>query len=150
MSSFAGASNRLEKIRDDEAMVVYRDFAHAPSKVRATVAAVREQYPDQKLIAIFELHTFSSLSADFLPFYKDTMLPADDALVYFNPEVLEHKRLPALSTAQVREAFGEGLEVVDDAENIASFIKEKKHGKCVLLLMSSGNFGGAVTSFIHS
>lgn len=150
MASFAGASNRLEKIREEGEMVVYRDFAHAPSKVRATVAAVREQYPEHNLIAIFELHTFSSLSADFLPFYKDSMNPADNALVYFNPHVLEHKRLAPLTTDQVKAAFGGGVEVVDDASEIASYIKEKKHDKCVLLLMSSGNFGGVVTSLIHS
>ncbi|PLW97361.1 MAG: peptidoglycan synthetase [Marinilabiliales bacterium] len=150
MQSFSGASNRLEKIREEEDMVVFRDFAHAPSKVRATVAAVREQYPENNLIAVFELHTFSSLSADFLPFYKDTMNPASNALVYFNPDVLEHKRLAPLTKNQVKTAFGGGVEVVDSASEIADYIKEKKHGKCVLLLMSSGNFGGIVSSLIHS
>ena len=150
MQSFAGASNRLEKIREEEDMVVFRDFAHAPSKVRATVAAVREQYPENNLIAVFELHTFSSLSADFLPFYKDTMNPASNALVYFNPDVLEHKRLAPLTKNQVKTAFVGGVEVVDAASEIADYIKEKKHGKCVLLLMSSGNFGDIVSSLIHS
>ncbi len=150
MVSFAGASNRLEKIREDVDTVVFRDFAHAPSKVRATVAAVREQYPEHKLIAVFELHTFSSLSADFLPLYNDSMKPADEAMVYYNPRVIEHKRLSPLTPDMVHEAFGGGITVVDDAEQIVAFIKAKKHGKSVLLLMSSGNFGGVVTSLIHS
>ncbi|HPE85820.1 MAG TPA: Mur ligase family protein [Bacteroidales bacterium] len=150
MSTFSGASNRLEKIRDDVDMVVFRDFAHAPSKVRATVAAVREQYPTHHLIAVFELHTFSSLSAGFLPFYKDSMHLADRALVYFNPHVLALKRLAPLTISQVKSAFGDGVEVVDDAAQIAPYITKKKHGKCVLLLMSSGDFGGIVSSLIHS
>ncbi|NCD41422.1 MAG: peptidoglycan synthetase [Bacteroidia bacterium] len=150
MASFSGASNRLEKIREDDDMVVFRDFAHAPSKVRATVAAVREQYPTHHLIAVFELHTFSSLSAGFLLFYKDSMHPADRALVYFNPHVLALKRLAPLTISQVKSAFGDGVEVVDDAAQIAPYIAKKKHGKCVLLLMSSGDFGGIVSSLIHS
>ena len=150
MQSFSGASNRLEKIHEQDDMIVYRDFAHAPSKVRATVAAVREQYPEYNLIAVFELHTFSSLSADFLPFYKDSMTPASNALVYFNPDVIKHKRLAPLTKVQVQSAFGGGVEVVDDASDIAPYIKAKKHGKSVLLLMSSGNFGGLATSLIHS
>ncbi|PID93738.1 MAG: peptidoglycan synthetase [Bacteroidetes bacterium] len=150
MASFSGASRRLERVREEKETVVFRDFAHAPSKVRASVAALREQYPDRQLIAIFELHTFSSLSADFLPFYKDTMAPADVALVCYSPRVIQQKRLAPLSPDQVKAAFGDGVAVVEDMAAIAPFIKEKKHGKSVLLLMSSGNFGGVETSLIHS
>jgi len=91
LSTFTGAGNRLEKIHETATSVAYRDFAHSPSKLRATVNAVREHYPERKLIACMELHTFSSLMADFLPQYRECMKEADCALVYFNPKVIEHK-----------------------------------------------------------
>ena len=106
ISTFTGASNRLEKICETADSVAYKDFAHSPSKLKATINAVRERYPEKKLVACMELHTFSSLMAEFLPQYKDCMAQADIAYVYFNPKVIEHKKLTPITKEAVRDAFG--------------------------------------------
>ena len=151
ISSFTGASNRLEKICETETSVAYKDFAHSPSKLKATINAVRERYPEKKLIACMELHTFSSLMADFLPQYKNCMAEADVAYVYFNPKVIEHKRLTPITAEEVREAFGtENVEVFTESEALQKALRATVTGNrlqvtgqgVALLMMSSGTFDG--------
>lgn len=147
ISSFTGASNRLEKICETETSVAYKDFAHSPSKLKATINAVRERYPNKKLIACMELHTFSSLMADFLPQYKGCMAEADVAYVYFNPKVIEHKRLTPITNEEVREAFGtENVEVFTESEALQKAVSRQysvfRHQGVALLMMSSGTFDG--------
>lgn len=147
ISTFTGASNRLEKICETDNSVAYKDFAHSPSKLKATINAVRERYPEKKLIACMELHTFSSLMADFLPQYKDCMKEADVAYVYFNPKVIEHKRLTPISAEDVRKAFGtKNVEVFTSSEALQNAISRQysafSHQGVALLMMSSGTFDG--------
>lgn len=147
ISTFTGASNRLEKIAENETSVAYKDFAHSPSKLKATINAVRERYPEKKLIACMELHTFSSLMADFLPQYKDCMKEADIAYVYFNPKVIEHKRLTPITANEVREAFGtKNVEVFTESEALQEAVRNQlsavKSQNTALLMMSSGTFDG--------
>ena len=143
ISTFTGASNRLEKICETETSVAYKDFAHSPSKLKATVNAVRERYPDKKLIACMELHTFSSLMADFLPQYRDCMAEADVAYVYFNPKVIEHKQLTPITAEEVREAFGtKNVEVFTESEALQTRLKSLSYDNTALLMMSSGTFDG--------
>lgn len=143
LSSFTGASNRLELIDEYEENVAYKDFAHSPSKLRATVNAVREHYPHKTLVAAMELHTFSSLMADFLPQYDRCMESADVALVYFNPKVIEHKKLSPISPEAVRNAFGtENVEVFTDSFLLQERLKQMTYTNNVLLMMTSGTFDG--------
>ncbi|MBQ2067374.1 MAG: peptidoglycan synthetase, partial [Paludibacteraceae bacterium] len=149
ISTFTGASNRLEKICETADSVAYKDFAHSPSKLKATVNAVRERYPEKKLVAAMELHTFSSLMADFLPQYKDCMKEADVAFVYFNPKVIEHKRLTPITKEEVRDAFGtKNVEVFTESEALQAALRKAVTGDglrvtgqgIALLMMSSGTF----------
>lgn len=143
METFGGAFKRLQLLEKNEKVAVFQDFAHSPSKLKATTAAVKEQYEDKHLVACMELHTFSSLSAKFLSHYKNTMEKADTAIVYFNPHTIEHKRLEPISTAQVKEAFGrEDLIVYNDSQELQKLLKGMSWDNKVLLLMSSGNFDG--------
>ncbi|MCM1034363.1 MAG: Mur ligase family protein [Paludibacter sp.] len=143
VSDFTGASNRLEKVAEKGNSVAYKDFAHSPSKLRATVNAVREQYPKRRVIACMELHTFSSLMADFLPQYKDCMSEADVAFVYFNPKVIAHKRLVPIDKEDVRKAFGtDNVTVLTDAALLRDVLREMDYTDSVLLLMTSGTYDG--------
>lgn len=147
ISTFTGASNRLEKICETEDSVAYKDFAHSPSKLKATINAVRERYPEKKLVACMELHTFSSLMAEFLPQYKGCMAEADVAYVYFNPKVIEHKRLTPISAEEVREAFGtKNVEVFTESEALQAAVSRQLSAvsaqNVALLMMSSGTFDG--------
>ncbi len=142
MQEFKGAGKRLEKVVETHKFVLYKDFAHSPSKLKATTDAVKEQYPDRKLIACMELHTFSSLNKEFLSEYKNSMQNADEALVYFNPTVLEHKKLDNLTTKDIAEAFGGKLTVVKSMREVVDFIENQDLNNSVLLMMSSGNFDG--------
>ncbi|PVX52011.1 UDP-N-acetylmuramate: L-alanyl-gamma-D-glutamyl-meso-diaminopimelate ligase [Balneicella halophila] len=143
MESFGGASKRLQLLEKNNKVTVFQDFAHSPSKLKATTSAVKEQYNDKHLVACMELHTFSSLSAKFLSHYKDTMEKADTAIVYFNPHTIEHKRLEPISIEQVKESFGrEDLLVYNDSQELQSLLKGMSWDNKVLLLMSSGNFDG--------
>ena len=147
IASFTGASNRLEKIAETADCVAYKDFAHSPSKLKATVNAVRERYPEKKLVACMELHTFSSLMADFLPQYKGCMAEADVAFVYFNPKVIEHKRLTPITAEEVREAFGtKNVEVFTESEALQKAVRDQfsvvSPQGIALLMMSSGTFDG--------
>jgi UDP-N-acetylmuramate: L-alanyl-gamma-D-glutamyl-meso-diaminopimelate ligase len=143
ISSFRGASRRLELISGGGTTKVYKDFAHAPSKLKATINAVKEQYPVQHLVACMELHTFSSLSSGFLSHYKDSMNQADTAIVYFSPHALEMKRLPAITATEVREGFGrKDLLVFTDLSALSGYLLDQPWADKVLLMMSSGNFDG--------
>ena len=143
IASFTGASNRLEKIAETADCVAYKDFAHSPSKLKATVNAVRERYPEKRLVACMELHTFSSLMADFLPQYKGCMAEADVAYVYFNPKVIEHKRLTPITAEEVREAFGTtNVEVFTESEALQAKLRSLEYKNTALLMMSSGTFDG--------
>lgn len=142
MNDFTGAGKRLQKVVDSERFTMFKDFAHSPSKLKATTAAIKQQYPSRKVVACMELHTFSSLNKEFLPFYKDAMMAADLALVYFNPEVVAHKKLGALSNEDVFNGFGGNVIVFDDSDNFTRYIYSQDWNNSVLLLMSSGNFDG--------
>ena len=137
--SFTGAQNRMEVFKFGDQVKVFRDFAHAPSKVAASVKALKEQFGSVR--AVLELHTFSSLNPEFLPQYLGTMNAADEAWVYFSPDAVAHKKLPALSKADVETAFGAGVRVFDSSESLQSAL-ENPHNIKAMALMSSGNFGG--------
>ena len=155
ISTYKGAAKRLQKIAELNDTVVFLDFAHSPSKLQATIKAVREQYPRRKLIACMELHTFSSLNAAFLPQYRHTMDLADEAIVFFNPEVVKHKRLPEISSEDVRKGFDDTqLKVFTDNRQLLEELTQKNYENSVLLIMTSGNFSGIdikelATQLIH-
>ena len=142
MSDFTGAGKRLQKVIERPDFVMFKDFAHSPSKLKATTTAVKHQYPNRKVVACMELHTFSSLKKEFLPHYEGAMIAADEALVYFNPEVVHHKKLEAISIQQVSDGFGGGVEVKNETADVLSFIRSQSWNNAVLLMMSSGNFDG--------
>jgi len=142
MQSFTGAGKRLQKVIDVNTFVMYKDFAHSPSKLKATTQAVKQQFPGKKVIACMELHTFSSLKKEFLPHYNGAMAAADCALVYFNPQVVAHKKLAMITMDDVLEGFGGGVYVSNETADVLNFINQHVHEHCVLLMMSSGNFDG--------
>ena len=143
ISSFKGAARRLELIAKNDSFAFYKDFAHSPSKVKATIEAVKKQFPNRKLIACLELHTFSSLNEDFLKEYAGTMDAADEAIVYFNPHTIEHKKLKPITEEQVKRSFGrKSLKAVTDSKIITQFISEQTWKNENLLMMSSGTFDG--------
>ncbi len=143
ITSFKGASNRMELIHRSENLIMYKDFAHSPSKVMATTKAVREQYPEHNFIACLELHTFSSLNEEFLLEYKSAMDAADVAIVYYNPQTLEHKKLAPLTVEQVKSAFGsDTLLVYTESNEVVETLMNIPKVKNVILMMTSGNFDG--------
>ena len=142
MSTFTGAGKRLQKVIEKNDFVLYKDFAHSPSKLKATTKAVKEQYADRKVVACMELHTFSSLKKEFLPHYEHAMKAADYALVYFSPEVVAHKKLEPITKEQVLAGFGGGVEVVSSTEDVRAFLDQFDWNNSALLMMSSGNFDG--------
>lgn len=142
MADFTGAGKRLQKVAENDNFVMFKDFAHSPSKLKATTRAVKEQFPDKTVIACMELHTFSSLNKKFLPLYEAAMDQADLALVYFNPEVVEHKKLEPLSSDFVSACFGPKVLVSQKTEEVLEYIDNHLTTNCVLLMMSSGNFDG--------
>lgn len=143
ISSFSGASRRLEKVFEKPEALFFRDFAHAPSKVKASIHAVKEQFPDRRLLALLELHTYSSLNAGFLSQYKNAMDEADVAGVFYSEHALETKRLPPLSPEEIRGGFGNPhLQVLNRPEDLKDFIGRLPADQANLLMMSSGTFGG--------
>lgn len=143
IASFKGASKRLEKIVEGKTSVAYKDFAHSPSKVMATTKAVKEQYPNKKLIACLELHTYSSFNPEFLKEYKGALDAADVAAVFYLPESVRIKKLQEVSPEQISEAFQrKDLQIFTDAEVFRNFVFGEEYNNSVLLLMSSGNYGG--------
>jgi UDP-N-acetylmuramate: L-alanyl-gamma-D-glutamyl-meso-diaminopimelate ligase len=144
ISSFTGAAKRLELLASNEHTIVYRDFAHAPSKVKATMEAVKQQFPDRTLIAVLELHTYSSLNEQFMTEYKGAMDPADKAAVFYSRHALELKRMPELPAEKVVAGFGKaGLQVMNDKEKLMQWLQQQNYKNACLLLMSSGNYDGA-------
>jgi len=141
--TFTGASKRLEKLGENSHTAVFLDFAHAPSKLKATIAAVKERFPSRQLVACMELHTFSSLNKNFIAQYGHTMDQADVAMVYFNPETIRHKKLDMLQPREVREAFSlETLKVYNQAQQLQADLLSFSFAHTNLLLMTSGNFDG--------
>jgi UDP-N-acetylmuramate: L-alanyl-gamma-D-glutamyl-meso-diaminopimelate ligase len=142
-SDFKGAGKRLESVPNKKNISVFRDFAHAPSKVKASVQAVRSRYPDKKILAVLELHTFSSLNKDFIPFYAASLDPADKAVIYLDNEALRAKGVEGYSEEQLRSAFArEDLQLTGKAEMLEQIIGDYISPDAVLLLMSSGDLGG--------
>jgi UDP-N-acetylmuramate: L-alanyl-gamma-D-glutamyl-meso-diaminopimelate ligase len=146
ISSFTGAARRLEKVKEEKNLLVYRDFAHAPSKLKATLNAVREAYPHHRLAACFELHTFSSLNEQFLSEYAHSMDAADDAIVYFSHHALSLKGLPNLDPEKVKQYFErKDAYIIDEKSKLEETINKitaDQQKPVFLLLMSSGTFDG--------
>ena len=143
ISSFKGASKRLEKIGEKGNTKIFKDYAHSPSKVAATTGAVKEQFPDRKLIACLELHTYSSLNAEFLKEYRGSLNEADVSAVFYIPESLKIKGLDEITKQQIGEAFQqEKLHVFTNSAAFKEFLFNQDVTNSVILFMSSGDYGG--------
>ena len=141
--SFTGASRRLELVAKNDTTVVYKDFAHAPSKLQATTQAAKSQFPDRELVACVELHTYSSLNHEFIHQYQDSLKAADVGVVYHNPEVSRHKKLEPLTDELIKEAFNQpDLRIFTDHRELEAYLREMRWNNKNLLMMSSGTFGG--------
>ncbi|WP_111706592.1 UDP-N-acetylmuramate--L-alanine ligase [Lutibacter citreus] len=143
IATFKGASKRLEKIAESESTVVFKDFAHSPSKVEATTNAVKNQYADRTVLACLELHTYSSLNADFLKEYEGALDSADVAVVFYSPHAVEIKKLEKVTKQQIKDAFNrEDLIIFTNPEEFRAYLFNQNFDNSALLLMSSGNYGG--------
>ena len=143
IQTFKGASRRLELIDKNSSCSIFKDFAHSPSKLKATSSAVKKQFTNRKLIACMELHTFSSLNEEFLREYANTMDLPDEAFVYFNPQTIAHKKLKKISKEQVFNCFNRSdLRVFTSSDEFVKELKSRSWENSNLLLMSSGNFDG--------
>ncbi|HLV70279.1 MAG TPA: Mur ligase domain-containing protein [Xanthomarina sp.] len=143
IATFKGASKRLEKIAESKHSVAYKDFAHSPSKVEATTKAVKEQYQDRTLVACLELHTYSSLNAEFLKEYKGALDAADVAVVFYSPHAVEIKKLEKVTHEQIAKAFErDDLIIYTNPDDFKNFLFSQDFNNKALLLMSSGNYGG--------
>ncbi len=143
IQSFSGASKRLELVKRTSNSVMYKDFAHSPSKLKATTQALKTQFPERELIACMELHTFSSLNKEFLSQYDGAMKNADKAYVYYSPKTLAHKKLQNLSPEEVKQAFNsDNITVFTDSKELVGNLKTNNWHNKNLLMMSSGNFDG--------
>ena len=141
--SFKGAANRLEVVAESTETVIYKDFAHAPSKVEATTKAVKAQFPNRQLVACLELHTFSSLNKNFLGEYANKLNAADVPVVYFSPKTLENKKLPAITPEDIKVHFNNpNLHVFTDNDLLKTFLLAQRWRSSNLLMMSSGTFNG--------
>ncbi|MBT8238267.1 MAG: peptidoglycan synthetase [Croceitalea sp.] len=150
IASFKGASKRMEKIGASNTSVAFKDFAHSPSKVAATTKALKEQFPKKRLLACLELHTYSSLNAEFLNEYKGALDAADKAVVFYSPEAIKIKRLEKVTAQQIADAFQrDDLHVFTEPEVFQDFIFGENFEHTALLLMSSGNYGGLDFNQIH-
>ena len=143
IATFKGASKRLEKIAESNNKVAYKDFAHSPSKVSATTKAVKAQYPDRKLVACLELHTYSSLNAEFLKEYEGALDAADVAVVFYSPDAVKIKRLEEVTYDQIAQSFKrDDLIIFTNPLEFKEFLFKQNFDNSALLLMSSGNYGG--------
>jgi UDP-N-acetylmuramate: L-alanyl-gamma-D-glutamyl-meso-diaminopimelate ligase len=143
IADFTGASKRLELLASNENTNVYRDFAHAPSKVKATIEAVKQQYPNRKLIGILELHTFSSLNEKFMNEYNGALSKADVAIVFYSKHALEIKRLPDLPIDKIQSGFQQpGLKVMNNKKQLEDWLLKNDFSNSNIVLMSSGNYDG--------
>ena len=142
LPTFKGASNRLELIKRGKTSYLYKDFAHAPSKVIATVQAVKNQFKDFKITVCLELHTYSSLDANFLKEYANTLDNADDAIIFYDPEALKIKNRIPLDPKFIKEAFAnKNIEVLNSRVSLNLNLFKREFKNKILLMMSSGNFG---------
>ena len=143
---FTGAAKRLEVLAKNDNTIVYRDFAHAPSKAKATIEAARQQFPDKKLVAVFELHTYSSLNAAFMKEYEGVMNVVDEAAVFYSRHALELKRMPELEKAVIENGFQKkGLNVFNTRKELEEWLHSRDYKNSVVLFMSSGNYEGINT-----
>ena len=143
IASFTGASKRLEKIAESSETVIFKDFAHSPSKVKATTEAVKKQYAQREVIACLELHTYSSLNAEFLSEYQGALDKADKAVVFYSPHAVKIKQLDEVTTAQIGVAFGrEDLIIYTNPSEFKAFLFGQNLEQTAIVLMSSGNYGG--------
>lgn len=143
IASFKGASKRLQKIKESGDFIVFKDFAHSPSKVNASLKAVKEQFQGKKIIACLELHTFSSLNQDFITEYKNSLDAADEAIVFYSLEAVTHKNLKPISSAIITSVFGrDDLRIITETADLENYLKTSNFDNSVLLFMSSGNYGG--------
>ncbi len=143
IATFKGASKRLEKIAESKTSVAYKDFAHSPSKVSATTKAVKTQYPNRKLVACLELHTYSSLNPEFLKEYQGALDAADVAVVFYSPDAVKIKKLDEISYEQIFKSFErDDLIIYTNPSDFKAFLFEQNLDNAALLLMSSGNYGG--------
>jgi len=143
IATFKGASKRLEKLTEGKTSVIFKDFAHSPSKVKATTNAVKEQYPNKKVLACLELHTYSSLNAEFLNLYQNALDAADEAVVFYSPHAVAIKKLKAISKEQIGDAFQrDDLIIYTDPKEFKAFLFAQNLENTALLFMSSGNYGG--------
>ena len=143
IATFKGASKRLEKIAESKKSVAYKDFAHSPSKVAATTQAVKEQYQNRTLVACLELHTYSSLNAEFLKEYQGALNAADVAVVFYSPHAVEIKKLDAVTHEQIGQAFNRNdLIIYTNPDDFKNYLFSQDYKNKALLLMSSGNYGG--------
>lgn len=143
ITTFKGASKRLEKLVDHVGFTAYKDFAHAPSKVAATTQAVKQQFPNRKIIACLELHTYSSLTPKFLKEYQGSLDAADVAVVFYSPDAVAIKQLDPISENQIYEAFQRNdLLIFTDPATFQDYLFSQHFDNTVLVLMSSGNYGG--------
>lgn len=143
IATFGGSARRLEIVAETDDSTVFYDFAHSPSKLKATTEAVKKQFTTRKLVAVMELHTFSSLKKEFLPHYKGAMDLADEAIVYYDPHTIEHKQLDPISVDQIKEGFGRNdLKVYTNSNELFSYLHKKNTSATNFLLMSSGSFSG--------
>ncbi|MDI9309118.1 MAG: Mur ligase family protein [Limnohabitans sp.] len=143
IATFKGASKRLEKIAESTNKVAYKDFAHSPSKVSATTKAVKAQYPDRKLVACLELHTYSSLNAEFLKQYEGALDAADVAVVFYSPDAVKIKKLEEVTYDQIAQSFKrDDLVIYTNPSDFKNYLFSQNLDNSALLLMSSGNYGG--------
>ncbi|MBT8189162.1 MAG: peptidoglycan synthetase [Bacteroidia bacterium] len=143
IKSFKGAAKRLEKLYEKDGVIVYRDFAHAPSKCKASCEAIRSKYSKSRIFGILELHTFSSLDQSFIDQYRNTMNSLDSGLVYFDPHALEMKKMPSLDIRTVHQSFNHpNLQIINSAEILKPRLLNTIEAYDVILIMSSGNLGG--------
>lgn len=150
IASFKGAARRLELIAEKDENYIFRDFAHAPSKVKATVEAVKELYPNHLFVAVFELHTFSSLNETFIDNYKYTLDRSDKSFVFYDPHAVSLKKLPMMTPERIKQAFGcDDIEVVSSKQELLAHFAQSFKQAFVMLFMSSGNFNGLTSEEIN-
>jgi UDP-N-acetylmuramate: L-alanyl-gamma-D-glutamyl-meso-diaminopimelate ligase len=143
IATFKGASKRMEKLAEGKTSIAFKDFAHSPSKVKATTNAVKEQYPNKRVLACLELHTYSSLNAEFLQEYEGALNACDEAVVFYSPEAVKIKRLNEVTKEQIEKAFQrDDLKIYTEPKSFQDFLFAQDFTNTALLLMSSGNYGG--------
>ena len=149
ITSFKGADKRLELILDMEDRTVFKDFAHSPSKVIATTKALKNQYKNRKLIALLELHTFSSLNEEFIVEYKDSLKSADTAILFYDPKAIKNKGLKEINDQNIKKAFNDDkLRIFSNPEALKDFLLSQSYSNTNLLLMSSGNYASLDLEYI--